>query len=142
MMIRPPIKPILIAPCGMNCTICHAYLRDKNKCLGCRIFDENKSVYCQKCIIANCEVIKTNKSKFCYECDKFPCKKLKSLDKRYANKYHMSMLENLENIKVSGIDEFIKNEEIRWTCKSCGSLICVHKNSCLNCGEPWCDEDQ
>lgn len=25
----------LIAPCGMNCGTCIAYLRDKNKCPGC-----------------------------------------------------------------------------------------------------------
>jgi hypothetical protein len=26
----------LIAFCGMNCTLCMAYLRDKNRCPGCR----------------------------------------------------------------------------------------------------------
>ncbi len=29
----------LIAPCGMNCGICLAYLRTKNVCPGCRVND-------------------------------------------------------------------------------------------------------
>ena len=36
--------PDLIAPCGMNCNICMAYLREKNKCPGCREIDINKSI--------------------------------------------------------------------------------------------------
>jgi hypothetical protein len=136
-MLRPPIKELLIAPCGMNCTICHAYLRDKNTCVGCRTYDVDKSAYCQNCYIKNCDNIKKSKSKFCYECVDFPCKRLNQLDKRYRTKYHMSMIENLENIKRLGVDAFIKNEEKRWTCKNCGSLICIHKINCLNCNEPW-----
>jgi uncharacterized radical SAM superfamily Fe-S cluster-containing enzyme len=38
----------LIAPCGMNCSICSAYLREKNKCPGCRLMNIE---YCKKCII-------------------------------------------------------------------------------------------
>ena len=30
------MKSELIAPCGMNCGICYGYLREKNKCPGCR----------------------------------------------------------------------------------------------------------
>ncbi len=30
----------IIAPCGMNCSICMAYLRGKNKCPGCRGIDD------------------------------------------------------------------------------------------------------
>jgi hypothetical protein len=34
----------LVAPCGMNCGICIAYLREKNKCPSCRGDDINKSI--------------------------------------------------------------------------------------------------
>jgi hypothetical protein len=30
----------LVAPCGMNCGICRAYLREKNKCPGCRVITQ------------------------------------------------------------------------------------------------------
>ncbi len=126
----------LIAPCGMNCAICLGYLREKNKCLGCREMSENKPFYCRKCIIANCEILKKNKWKYCSDkCEKFPCKRLKSLDKRYRTKYGMSMIENLKNIKKLGIRQFVRNEKVRWTCKNCGSIICVHRDVCQKCGE-------
>lgn len=35
-------RKTLIAPCGINCGICLAFLRDKNTCMGCREFDVNK----------------------------------------------------------------------------------------------------
>jgi len=127
----------LIAPCGMNCAICHGYLREKNTCVGCRNDDVDKSAYCRSCIIKNCEHIENSESKFCYECEKLPCKRLKQLDKRYRDKYHMSMLENLEYIKNKGIDKFLKNEKKRWTCRNCGSIICVHRDKCLECGAGW-----
>jgi len=31
---------ILIAPCGMNCGACIAFMRDKNNCPGCRVFSK------------------------------------------------------------------------------------------------------
>ena len=130
------MKNNLIAPCGMNCGICLGYLREKNKCPGCRDRDENKPGYRVKCIIKNCPVLKENKMKFCSDkCDKYPCKRLKNLDKRYRTKYGMSMIENLENIKKFGIRNFVNSEKTRWKCKKCGSIICVHRNFCLKCGE-------
>jgi hypothetical protein len=123
----------LIAPCGMNCGICHAYLRDKNVCFGCWGSNEGKPKYCQTCIIKNCGKLAETESKFCYECSTYPCARLKRLDKRYTTKYKMSMLENLEMIRDKGIDIFMKNEEKRWACTKCGGKICVHKGLCLSC---------
>jgi hypothetical protein len=124
----------LIAPCGMNCSICGAYLREKNKCPGCRSFNAKEPVSIARCKIKNCEIIQQGKVKFCFECNNFPCKNLKHLDKRYRTKYYMSMIENLENINRSGIREFLKNEKVRWTCSKCGGTINVHKGYCYSCG--------
>jgi len=123
----------LIAPCGMNCGVCMAYLREKNHCPGCNYPDDDKSVSVLRCIIKNCETAK--KVKFCYKCEKYPCTRLKNLDKRYRTKYHMSMIENLENIKKLGIRQFVKNEQVRWRCPKCGGNICVHRGYCFDCGE-------
>lgn len=126
----------LIAPCGMNCGICIGHLRDKNKCLGCRGIDENKPNGCRKCIINSCQILKKNKMLFCSDkCEEFPCIRLKNLDKRYKIKYGMSMLENLEHINKFGINKFVKSEQKRWKCPKCGKLLCVHRDSCLKCGE-------
>ena len=125
----------LIAPCGMNCRLCRAYQRNKNQCKGCR--NENDIKYKTKssssCIIKNCPEIQSNESGFCFECDKTPCQRLKQLDKRYRTKYRMSMIENLAHIKQYGMNEFLQNEEFRWTCKECGNIVCVHKSICLAC---------
>jgi hypothetical protein len=125
----------LIAPCGMNCGICMAYLREKNKCPGCREIDINKPVTRAKCKIKNCATFQEAKSKYCFECDNFPCGNLKHLDKRYRTRYHMSMIENLENIRELGIRRFVGNEKVRWACSECGGTICVHKGYCYVCGE-------
>lgn len=123
----------LIAPCGLNCGLCLAYLRTKNHCHGCRGEDHGIPAYCRKCIIRNCELLSQTKSKFCYECEKYPCKRLKQLDKRYRTRYHVSLLENLEFIKNKGADKFLTVEKERWTCPECGATLCVHRGFCLNC---------
>ena len=124
----------LIAPCGMNCGICMAYLREKNKCLGCFHDDPYLRGYRRKCSIRNCETIKNNASGFCYECADFPCRRLKQLDKRYTMKYSMSMLENLEIIKNKGIKALLVREEEKWKCPECGGVISCHNGICYSCG--------
>jgi hypothetical protein len=118
----------LIAPCGMNCGICVGYLREKNKCPGCREIDIKQPITRKKCKIKNCNELKRNNSKFCFVCKKLPCARMKQLDKRYRTRYGMSMIDNLEFIKKKGIDKFIKSEEKRWKCKD--GVICVHNKKC------------
>ncbi|MFA5292829.1 MAG: DUF3795 domain-containing protein [Phycisphaerae bacterium] len=125
----------LIAPCGINCGVCHAYLRENNKCPGCRGSDIGKPITRVKCKIKICEVFKNKKAKFCFQCNDLPCDKLKHLDKRYRTKYNMSMIENLGNIEKSGIRKFLLNEKTRWICSNCGGTICVHKGFCYSCGK-------
>jgi hypothetical protein len=127
--------PQLIAPCGMNCGVCLAHLRKTSNCPGCNGEVSKKLTSRVNCVIRNCETIKTNQSKFCYECETYPCKRLKQLDKRYRTKYAMSMIENLNSIKKTGLSAFVKNEEKRWRCIKCGGVICVHRGYCLNCGK-------
>ncbi len=125
----------LIAPCGMNCSLCLGYQREKNHCNGCR--NEKNIKYKTKgsanCVIKNCELLKDTKSGFCFDCIKYPCTRLKQLDKRYRTKYGMSMLENQEYIKENGLKKFVKKEDMKWKCDDCGKLICVHRKCCLNC---------
>jgi hypothetical protein len=119
----------LIAPCGMNCGICLAFLRVKNKCPGCANMGK-KPGYCRKCGIRLCK----KKSGFCFECKTFPCARLKHLDMRYRARYGMSLLENLGKIKIAGIRSFTKSEKLRWKCPKCKGVLCVHRYACLSCG--------
>ena len=127
----------LIAPCGMNCRLCYAFIRDKKRCPGCLGDDVHKSISCVRCRIKNCEKIAKGGSRYCFRCESYPCARLKHLDKRYRTKYSMSMIENLEYIRQSGIRQFIWREKERWACPSCGGLLSVHRPRCLSCGHPW-----
>ncbi len=128
------MKATMIAPCGMNCTLCYAHLREKNKCEGCRGNDELKMPGCVKCAINRCDARTDSHVDLCYVCAQYPCKRLKELDKRYKAKYSMSMLENLADIKTQGMDAFLQQQSERWTCPNCGSVICVHRGRCSSCG--------
>ena len=129
------MKSILIAPCGLNCGICIAYLRDKNRCPGCRLFNRKEPVSIAKCKIKKCATLKRSKNKFCFECKTYPCERIHHMDQRYRTKYKMSTIENLEQIKKFGVREFIKNEKVRWACSQCGGTICVHRGYCYSCGK-------
>ena len=115
------INKNLIAPCGMNCAICKAYLREKNPCKGCRNikdFGPKSRVICK---IKNCS---QRKGDYCFECNNFPCERLNHLDKRYREKYGMSEIQNLEEIHNKGINEFVRDEKEKW--QSSKGIICVH----------------
>jgi hypothetical protein len=135
--ISNSIGIILIAPCGMNCRLCYAYIRDEKSCPGCRGDDRQKMISCLNCKIRNCDNLAKGRIQYCFSCEEYPCARLKHLDKRYRTKYGMSMIENLENIKKNGIRKFIRNEAKRWTCPGCGEIISVHKSQCLYCQYTW-----
>jgi hypothetical protein len=122
-----------IAPCGMNCGTCIGYLRERNRCYGCRIPFDDKAKTRVRCVIKNCRLLSGVSSGFCYECKEYPCKRLKQLDKRYRTKYRTSFLENLQMIRDKGIEGFLEFESTRRTCPECGAILSVHRNNCLKC---------
>jgi len=120
-----------IAPCGMNCRLCIAYVRAKNKCDGCLTPNTKCS---RNCTLRLCNLRTGN---YCdHTCESFPCQRLKNLDKRYHTKYGMSMIENLLNIENRGVTQFVRNENERWACGVCGEILCVHQPNCLTCDTP------
>jgi hypothetical protein len=128
----------LIAPCGMNCGVCLAYLAQKNDlkkkgfnrtyCPGCRPRGKNCAFMKKACAKLGEGLVR-----FCYECADYPCRRLKGLDKRYRTKYHMSMIENLDFIKAKGMEAFLEKEKARWSCPECGETICCHNGLCMVC---------
>ena len=137
-MTNNEFTPELLAPCGMNCAICRAYIayahhlpRVRGKityCAGC--LPRAKNCYIKR----GCKKLSKHQLQSCSECDTMPCEKLAHLDKRYRERYDMSMVENLKLLKVKGIDEFLKNQAEKYTCPNCGEMICVHDAKCLICG--------
>ncbi len=129
----------LAAPCGMYCGTCRSYLlfkKDllkergrKSGCKSCRIRNKNCSF-----IKKDCALIRKNEIEFCYECEKFPCQQLKNLDKRYREKYFVSLIENLKRNEKIGVEEWLQEQEKLYTCPNCEGEICVHDAECIDCG--------
>lgn len=128
----------LIAPCGMNCGLCSGYLALKNDvkrkgikmpyCAGCRRRNK-KCAFLKK----RCNLLLNHEVNYCYECKNYPCDRLLHLDERYRTHFHMSFLENLECIRKNGIQKFLKNEDEKWACQTCGEKICCHNGICFHC---------
>ena len=125
----------LIAPCGMNCSICVAFFgytmqgkQRKLKCPGCRPRGKHCSWIKEKC-----QKLAKHELEYCYECIDFPCETLQDLDRNYRQKYNMSIIDNLNYIKENGPQAFLQAQTEKYTCPSCGSLVCVHTNKCYNC---------
>lgn len=128
----------LIAPCGMNCGICKDYLAysrgvpykkgEITHCSGCRV--RNK-----KCafIKTGCLKLRKNQVRFCFECSDMPCGKLDVLDKRYRERYGMSMVQNLNEIQDNGMEYFLKTQREKYRCTNCGDIISVHDGKCYSC---------
>jgi hypothetical protein len=119
--MKTPITPRLIAPCGMNCGICMAYLREHNPCTGCRDTEQEKHKAIAQCFMRVCT---RRTGKFCCHCPEFPCDRLRRLDKCYRTKYGMSEIENLEFIRKHGIRKFVASERKRWVSEK--GVLCVH----------------
>jgi hypothetical protein len=128
----------LVAPCGMNCAVCSAHLAlehdVKNSgirmpyCTGCRERGKECAFLKKKC-----NLLLNGTIQYCYECADFPCRQLRTLDKRYRTFFRMSMIENLEYIRDSGIDRFLQKEEEKWKCSGCGGVISCHNGLCFRC---------
>jgi len=133
--MKNSLKQKLIAPCGMNCGICIGFFGytmngkiRKITCIGCK--PRNKSCAFLK---KHCNKLLKKEIEYCYECKDFPCKYLEALDKRYREKYDMSMIENLNFIKEKGIERFLEQQKEKYTCPKCGGIICVHNKKCYSC---------
>lgn len=136
LVLDPIFRKELIAPCGMNCGVCIAYLREKKPCSGCRMVSENKPQHCVSCIIVNCNKLSETDSGFCMDCEQFPCPRMKRLDARYRKNYKTSLIVNQKKIKLVGIEAFLQNESLKWSCPYCGTILSIHRDCCLICKEP------
>ncbi len=138
--MKPAImdKAQLVAPCGMNCSTCSAYLAFINNipkkrgkifhCIGCR--PRNKQCAYLK---GQCGKLSKDKIDFCFECDRYACERLKKFDQRYRRSYQISPIANLEVIRTKGLQTFLQRERKLHGCPSCGGMISIHNKKCFSC---------
>ena len=75
----------MIAPCGLDCSICKRALAETSPCAGCRGPNDNKPEFCSSgCGIILCEERKANGYSFCDECPDFPCADVMEKETRYG----------------------------------------------------------
>ena len=128
--------PNIIAPCGLDCSLCRFYLRARRPCPGCRGSDRDKSTGCITCAIKTCAERSAGGFKYCSSCAGFPCPRLRHLDHRYRTRYGVSVMDNLARIQAIGVRRFIAEERSRWTCLECGVPLSMHLPQCVSCGHP------
>jgi len=136
-MSQKPTDAELVAPCGMNCALCSGYIaythgipRVRGKvtyCAGCH--PRAKNCYIKR----NCKKLSKHEIQSCTQCDTMPCANLDRLDRRYRERYGMSIVKNLKMLKAKGMDEFLKSQKETYKCPSCGDLVCVHDDKCYSC---------
>jgi hypothetical protein len=125
----------LFAYCGINCRTCVGFLGYKlngektESCNGCRTRFKSCTFFIKHCKnIAN-----RDKIEYCFECPDFPCNNLKEIDKYYAGKYRVSIIDSFIQIKTKGMDNFLKSEKEKWKCPTCGGVICAQTKRCYIC---------
>jgi len=130
-------KIALIAPCGINCGVCMAYLayakgvtkqQGVSHCSGCRVRNKNCAF-----IKKNCSARIGKDIQYCFQDPDFPCEKLQDIDDRYRRDYGISPIENLKVIRDLGIDAFIEQQDQAFKCEKCGGIKSVHNGFCYDC---------
>ena len=130
----------MIAPCGLDCSLCKRALAETNPCPGCHGPDENKPEFCaNRCGIIFCRKRRENGYEFCDECPDYPCADVLEKETRYTSKYPLyeSPGKNLRDIRAFGMEKFLENEREYWTCKECGHIVSVHTGICSGCGKQY-----
>lgn len=123
----------MIAPCGVNCTVCSAHVQHQKKpCPGCReAIEKITRKSCQNCTKKKCAFEKG--LLWCFQCEKFPCSAIKNLDKSYQKNYEVSIIQNGIEAK-NDMRAFLLSQQKHYTCKNCGEVVDVHHKKCSGCG--------
>jgi len=141
---------ILVAPCGLYCGACRAYLaslenNDQSKpgakpstpCDGC-LGGGRAPAHISKCEIRSCAAKKTKTGR-CSECAEFPCKIITNFNNDGVQ-HHSEVLANLGQLRKMGIKDWAKYEDDRWTCSKCRTKQSWYDAECPQCKTPRSDK--
>lgn len=146
----------LVGRCGLYCGSCIIYRAYKDsEQLRQRIAErENcrpEDIRCEGCqtVLANgwdkdeewgknCKIVRCSEAKgldFCYQCNTYPnCEKFRVIYEA-SLKRGDNLMENLEKIQASKVQEWLKEEDKKWRCQKCGNPTSRHLQECHWCGE-------
>ena len=135
--------------CGLNCGACPVgranemddaeaikkYAEDWGttvealSCTGCKT--DVTAKYCTDCEMRLCA--RSRGLEFCVECDEYPCKDITDFRNDRAP-HHSAVFKNLKNIEEKGLEEWLKNQKIRWSCSTCRTSFDWYSETCKKCG--------
>jgi len=145
--MRGKKKVVLRGICGVYCGACSTYraYNDKDQALidwEIKMGMPREEIFCKGCYsnlinewCSNCDFRKCVKQKgisYCFECTEFPCKKL--IDFSKTRPHRILGLRNLKQLKKMSIEEWLKQQEKRWACSSCGKRLHWYNEKCPQCG--------
>ncbi|MDO5851291.1 MAG: DUF3795 domain-containing protein [Methanobacteriaceae archaeon] len=128
MLMPEKIDNNMFAPCGVDCMTCTYHI---SSCPGCRMGNHGKTKSTLKCKIKAC--FDNKKFKYCSRCSQFPCKLIKKHDKNYKKRYNISPINNSKEVENRGINNFMKKEQLEWSCPDCNHIISFNDKICSNC---------
>jgi len=140
----------LVGVCGIYCGACLTYRACKDqdqaliqyltglgipketiRCEGCT--SGIVMPQCAKCGFRDCAAQKG--LVFCSECKGLPCEALKELSEERARKDNLPHLSlcpsSLQTLRQVGVQDWLKQQEKRWSCKSCGKRLHWYSETCL-----------
>ena len=129
---------ILDGYCGVYCGACPTMLATKagilderHQCYGCK--SEKPTGFCNTCGIKACAI---NKGfNFCLECTEVrKCELLLKFISDQQYPYGQCVLKNMESILASGLTNWLKAQETRWSCEYCGEPYSWYQDRCTKCG--------
>ena len=139
----------LVSPCGLYCGVCgirkatmeqDRELKEKLSkvygvstseihCHGCR--SDQVFVYCRSCPIKSCAEAK--KLEGCYQCGGFPCQ---AIDDFPFPEAKANILRTVPRWRALGTEEWIREEESRYRCQTCGTQSFRGARKCRQCQTP------
>ncbi len=140
-------QPELAAVCGLYCGACSLYIATTEndtekleyfaksyntdvegmKCLGCR--SDVLTVFCRECEFKTCTDEKN--IGFCGECGEY-CDAFKEFQQ--AKPHRIELYQDLKRISEVGPEEWMKEMEKRYACKSCSTINSAYNMTCRKCG--------
>lgn len=152
-VVMSDIKKELLAPCGLYCGVCRIYKAHKDNdlefkkeilpslrefgakavddiaCTGC-LSDDVVFCFCQTCPIKDC--VKNKGIESCSQCKDFPCKIITNWPDPMDKKI---MLRSIPQWRKLGTEKWVKEEEKRYYCSTCGYQLYHGAKRCRKCGK-------
>lgn len=107
-------------------------LSENKQCYGCK--SEKPTGYCATCAIKTCAIKKG--IEFCNQCDELKSCELMRMfvsDEQFG--YGKCVFKNMEHIRDEGLATWLKDQEKRWRCSTCGSSHSWYHRTCPQCGQ-------